>query len=93
MWIEGSAGVLRLDGAARLWWKPHGEAEVEHAYAWHDRGFAGDAVFATQAHVVSHLRDGTPLENSGRAYLQNLLIEEAVYRSSDEGRWIDTSPG
>ena len=23
MWLEGSAGVLRLDGDARLWWKPH----------------------------------------------------------------------
>jgi predicted dehydrogenase len=92
MWVEGSAGVLRLDGAARLWWKPHGEAEAEHAYEWHDRGFAGDAVFATQAHVISHLRDGTPLENCGRAYLRNLLIEEAIYRSNDEGRWIDTSP-
>jgi predicted dehydrogenase len=93
MWVEGSAGVLRLDGAARLWWKPHGEADVEHVYAWHDRGFAGDAVFATQAHVVSHLREGTPLENSGRAYLRNMLIEEAVYRSNEEFRWIDTSPG
>ena len=88
MWLEGSAGVLRLDGAARLWWKPHGEAEVEHCYAWEDRGFAGDAVFATQAHIVSHLRDGEPLENSGRDYLRNLDIEEAIYRSSEEGRWI-----
>ena len=90
MWVEGSAGVLRLDGAARLWWKPHGEDEREHAYEWYDRGFAGDAVFATQAHVIAHLRDGVPLENSGRAYLRNLEIEEAVYRSSAEGCWVDT---
>jgi predicted dehydrogenase len=92
MWVEGSAGVLRLDGAARLWWKAHGEAEVEHAYEWQDRGFAGDAVFATQAHIVAHLRDGEPLENSGRDYLRNLDIEEAVYRSSEEGRWVELSP-
>ena len=89
MWLEGSAGVLRLDGAARLHWKPHGEAEVEHHYEWQDRGFAGDAVFATQAHIVSHLRDGTALENSGRAYLRNLEIEDAIYRSSEERRWIN----
>lgn len=89
MWVEGEAGVLRLDGAARLWWKPHGDAEVEHIYPWEDRGFAGDAVYATQAHVVSHLRDGEALQNSGRAYLRNLYIEEAIYRSHDEGRWID----
>jgi predicted dehydrogenase len=93
MWVEGSAGVLRLDGAARLWWKPHGEAEVEHSYRWQDRGFAGDAVFAIQAHVVAHLRDAAPLENSGRDYLRNLDIEEAIYRSSEEGRWIDLNPG
>lgn len=92
MWVEGSGGVLRLDGAARLWWKPHGEEEIEHAYEWYDAGFAGDAVFAIQAHVISHLRDGTLLENSGRDYLRNLAIEKAVYRSADEGRWIDTTP-
>ena len=92
MWLEGSAGVLRLDGAARLWWKPHGGAEVEHHYAWQDRGFAGDAVLATQTHIVSHLRDGVPLENSGREYLRNLDVEEAIYASSVEGRWIELPP-
>lgn len=92
MWVEGSAGVMRLDGAARLWWKPHGEAEVEHDYPWEDRGFAGDAVAATQAHIVSHLRDGEPLENSGRAYLRNLDVEDAIYRSNEEGRWVDLDP-
>jgi D-apiose dehydrogenase len=89
MWLEGSSGVLRMDGNGRLWWKAHGEAEVEHHYQWQDSGFAGDAVFATQAHIVAHLRDGGPLENSGRDYLRNLDIEEAIYRSSEEGCWID----
>jgi len=93
MWVEGSAGVLRLDGAARLWWKPHGDREVEHSYEWRDCGFAGDAVYATQAHVVSHLREGVPLENSGRDYLRNLDVEEAIYTSSAEGRWIELPPG
>lgn len=92
MWVEGSAGVLRLDGAARLWWKAHGDDEIEHEYAWEDRGFAGDAVLATQSHIIAHLRDGSPLENGGREYLRNLDIEEATYRSSEEGRWIELSP-
>jgi predicted dehydrogenase len=91
MWIEGDAGVLRLDGSARLWLKPRGQAETEHHYQWPDRGFAGDAVFALQAHVISHLRDGSALENSGRDYLRNFEVEEAIYRSHDEGRWIDLS--
>ena len=30
LWLEGSAGVLRLDGDARLWWKPHHGDEVAH---------------------------------------------------------------
>ena len=91
MWIEGSAGVLRLDGQAKLWWKPHGGTERIHPFAWSDQGFAGDCVYATQAHIVSHLREGTTPDNTGRAYLRNLEIEEAVYRSHAEGRWIDVA--
>ncbi|MDH3701231.1 MAG: Gfo/Idh/MocA family oxidoreductase [Alphaproteobacteria bacterium] len=88
MWLEGSDGVLRLDGYGRLWWKPHRGDETAHAYAWHDRGFAGDCVAAIQAHVLNHLRHGAPLENDGRSYLRNMEIEEAVYRSAAEGRRI-----
>src|SRR6185436_2347718 len=87
MWLEGSNGVLRLDGEARLWWKPHQRHEVEHRY---DRGpantFGGGACGALQAHVADFFLRGTPLENSGKAYLQNLRVQEAVYRSNDEGR-------
>jgi len=89
MTVEGEGGVLRLDGFARLFWKPHREAEREHAYAWEKRSYGGDAVRATLAHAVAHLRDGAPLENSGRAYLRNLEIEEAIYRSAAERRWIE----
>jgi predicted dehydrogenase len=89
MWLEGSAGVLRLDGEARLWWKPHHEREAEHRY---DRGpedtFGGGACQALQAHVIEHLMRNAPMENSGRDYLANLRVEEAIYRSNDEGRRI-----
>ena len=88
MWLEGSAGVLRLDGSARLWWKPQGGKEALHPYSWPDTGFAGDSVHALQAHVISHLRDGTCLENSAREYLRNIEIEEAVYRSAKENRHV-----
>ena len=88
MWLEGSAGVLRLDGRGRLWWKPHGGDEAEHIFEWQQRGFAGDAVCATQAHIVAHLLDGAELVNSGRDYLRNIEIEEAIYRSAKEGRVI-----
>jgi predicted dehydrogenase len=89
MWLEGSAGVLRLDGEARLWWKPHHGPEAEHRY---DAGatdtFAGGACEHLQRHVVRHLREGAPLENAAREYLINLRVQEAVYRSHAEARRI-----
>jgi D-apiose dehydrogenase len=90
MWLEGEHGVLRLDTDGRLWWKPHGGSELEHAYEWSRAGFGGDCVHATLAHVAAHLTRGAPVENTGRAYLRNLVLQEAVYRSNDEGRWIAT---
>ena len=91
MWLEGSAGILRLDGAARLWWKPHHAPEREHDY---DRGpstFGGGCVRALQSHVVRHLVEGAPLENSGRDYLVNVRVQDAVYRSSSKGHLIEFS--
>ncbi len=90
MWLEGSGGVLRLDGEARLWWKPHHGDEVEHVY---DKGqtdsFGGGACEWMQRHVVEHLLHGAPLENTAREYLVNLKVQEAVYRSHKEGRRIE----
>ncbi|MEJ7669775.1 MAG: Gfo/Idh/MocA family oxidoreductase [Casimicrobiaceae bacterium] len=87
MWLEGSAGVLRLDGEARLWWKPHQRDEAEHIY---ERGpqdvFGGGACGHLQRHVVRHLSTGAPAENNGREYLANLRVQEAAYRSHAEGR-------
>ncbi len=86
MLLEGADATLRLDGFGRLFLKPHKHAEHEHVYAWQDQGFGGDCVFALQQHVVRHLRDGAPLENPGDAYLRNLEIEDAIYRSAARGR-------
>lgn len=88
MWLEGSAGVLRLDGSARLWWTPHGQQETEHAYQRNEHLFAGGSVRALKSKLVAHLIDGETMENSGRDYLINLRIEEAVYRSDRENRRI-----
>jgi predicted dehydrogenase len=89
-WLEGSAGVLRLDGDARLWWKPHHGPETEHVY---DRGpedtFGGGACEWLQRHVVAHLTTGAPIENTARDYLANLRVQEAVYRSAATHRRIE----
>jgi predicted dehydrogenase len=88
-WLEGSAGVMRLDGYGRLFWKPHGQPEVGHAYQWDDVGFAGDCVFRQQKHVIEQIGKGQAPVNTGREYLRNYAIEEAIYRSHDERRFID----
>ncbi|WP_226582564.1 Gfo/Idh/MocA family protein [Acuticoccus sediminis] len=89
LWIDGSAGTLRLDGSGNLFLRAFGSNdERAHNYRWEMQGFAGDSVYALQHHVTSHLQAGTPLENTGRAYLTNLEVEEAVYRSSSVGERI-----
>jgi D-apiose dehydrogenase len=90
MWLEGSAGVLRLDGDARLWWKPHGGPEREHTY---DRGdlatFGGGACQALQQHVLDCFIAGAKPENTAREYLSNLRVQEAIYESHESGRRIE----
>jgi predicted dehydrogenase len=84
--VEGSAGVIRLDGYARLFFRPFGSNEEEPiSYEWNNVGFAGDSVFRLQRHVVDHLKGQGPVVNRARDYLVNLRIEEAVYRSSERG--------
>ncbi len=89
MWVEGSAGVLRLDGEARLWFKPHQQPEHEHLYERQlDKGFGGGACGALQQHVVDALQGGHTSENTAAAYLTNLQIQEAIYRSNVTGQRI-----
>jgi D-apiose dehydrogenase len=89
MWLEAEAGVLRLDGDARLWFKPQGEPERLHPYdaGPPDRAFGG-AVGALQAHVLAHLERGAPLENAAHDYLANLRVQAAVYHSHAQGRRV-----
>ena len=89
-WVEGSAGVLRLDGDAELWWRPYQQPEVLHQYdRSRDEPFGGGACEWLQRHVVAHFVSGAPLVNTARDYLVNLRVQEAVYRSAAEGRRIE----
>jgi D-apiose dehydrogenase len=88
MWLEGQAGVLRLDGDARLWFKPHGAPEHEQRYEGSKAGPFGGAVAALQAHVLAHLATGAALENSAAAYLPNLHVQAAVYHSHTSGQRV-----
>jgi D-apiose dehydrogenase len=93
MLVEGAGGQIRLDGDGRLHLREKGGRWRPHDYGWHDRGFGGDSVYRLQAHVVAHLTVGAPLVNTGRDYLRNLEIEEAVYRAHAEGRRIELQGG
>jgi D-apiose dehydrogenase len=89
MWLEGSKGVLRLDGDARLWWRPHHGKEFEHIYnRGPDDTFGGGACGALQKHVLDALSNRQPFENTAQDYLRNLLIQEAVYASHASGQRI-----
>jgi predicted dehydrogenase len=83
MYLEGTGGVLRLDGFGNLHLKPHGEVERPWPYTWEDRGYGGDCVYYQIAHIVAHFVDGAPVMNTGRDYLRNLEIQEAIYRSNE----------
>lgn len=91
MFLEGSEGVLRLDGFGKLWWKPHEKPEKELEYRWENRNFSGDCVYQFQRHVTDHLINGSELENSGKDYYHILKVEEAIYRSDEEKRRIAIS--
>jgi predicted dehydrogenase len=88
MLLEGTGGTIRLDGYGRLFIRVHGGEEAEHLYAWENRGFGGDCVYRQIRHIVDHFVRGTPVVNDGRTYLRNLAIEEAIYRSDQEMRFL-----
>lgn len=82
--VEGRTGTLRLDGFGRIFHRVMGEqAETRLGPDYDATHFAGDCVYLTQAHIASHLREGTPLENTAAEYLRNLEIEEAIYRAAE----------
>ncbi len=85
--LEGSEGSIRLDGQARIWLRRPGEAEREYRYNWDDRNYGGDCAHHLQSHVIAHLRGDGIIENPASDYVNNVRIEEAIYRSAEEGHW------
>lgn len=88
MLVDGNAGSIRLYQDARVTLQPLGQPERDHPYEHHRRGFAGDCVYFCLKHFVECLAEGGPFETSGTDYLVNLRIQEAVYRSAEEGQAI-----
>lgn len=92
-WIEGAAGTLTLDGDGTVGWRAMGAATPEPVPVMFDRdAFGGGCVAALQSHVVQCLIDGRAPENTGRDYLRNLDLVEAIYRSHETGARISVAP-
>ncbi|MGJ8681085.1 Gfo/Idh/MocA family protein [Paraglaciecola sp.] len=87
--IAGTLGELTLDGEAKVWLRKFGEVTpIELPYPIQDQNFGGDCVFNTIEHIVNHFLTGTRLENTGKDYLTNIQLEEAVYQSATEQQKI-----
>lgn len=87
--VEGSDGVLELDGRGSVWFRAKGSEDRTELSSDQDTpNFGGDCVYAFQKHVSDHLLNGTSLENTAAEYLRNMIIGEAIYRSASEERTI-----
>ncbi len=91
MLVEADGGTVRLYDDGRLTIKKLGESEKEHSYRYTKQGFGGDCVLATQQHFVDCLLESTPFETNGPDYLRSIAVQEAMYRSSETGRWEEPS--
>ena len=83
--LHSGMTVLELLGDGKVWKRKFGSLERSLVFTPTTEGFAGDCVYALQAHVVAGVLDGAPFENLARDYLTVVAIEEAVYRSDAEG--------
>jgi predicted dehydrogenase len=86
--IEGSEGSIRLYNDGKITVQLLGEKETELYYTHEKINFAGDCVYFTQKHFVDSMLENQPFETSGEDYLKNILVQEAVYQSSESGKLI-----
>ncbi|PJI85771.1 putative dehydrogenase [Yoonia maricola] len=85
--VEGTQGTIQLHGDGSVTLRAFAAAQETTLLAadtWD--GFGGDCVHALQAHVVSGVLDGLPLENRAEDYLQVIRIEEQIYTSARTGQ-------
>jgi len=83
MLIEGTKGSLALQGNGELMQRLRGETEWQTiTYPFDDTDFGGDCVYLTQKHIVEHLQQGSPLQNTVADYLKNLQLEDLIYEAA-----------
>ena len=88
--VEGTQGTVNIDGEGRIWLRRKDEQiSNEIPYEWQDANFGGDCVYQTIKHIVQHYLQGSLLENQGVEYLNNILVEQAIYESHEQRSCID----
>lgn len=80
--VEGNKGSIHLQHDGSLYFKGLGKAVVEIEYPHPRKNFAGDCVYALQAHFLDAYLKDQPFETHGEDYLKNLCVQEAVYKSA-----------
>ena len=89
MLIEGEKGCLVLDGDGSIRLRFHESQKWQDVdYEWYDNDFGGDCVFQTQRAALNGILGLSPVVNSGKDYINNILIEEAIYLSHEKKRQI-----
>ncbi|MEM8554550.1 MAG: Gfo/Idh/MocA family oxidoreductase [Pseudomonadota bacterium] len=93
-WVEGTKGTLTLRGDGSVWLRAFGSVDGDMILP-PDRStsFGGDCVHALNSHVLAAMLRQGDLENTAEDYLRVLEIEDAVYRSSAEGRKVSIAQG
>ena len=89
MLIEGSNGTLRLNGDGEIFYRKFSEnKEKKIIHKWKNKGFAGDSVFYYQKHLLDYFVYDKKLNNEAKDYIENLKIEDSIYKSNSCARVI-----
>lgn len=88
--VEGTKGTIELKGDGSVHLRKFGEMAQDEIFPPSTfSGFGGDCVFHLQSHVVRALLEGAPWENLAQDYLPVIEQENAIYRSAEDGAWVD----
>lgn len=86
MVIDGSGGSIRLYNNGMITIQILGSPERVHAYHHQNINFAGDCVYSIQKHFADCLLSGRTFETNGTDYLNNVKVQEAIYRSAGQNK-------
>lgn len=87
--FEGTGGTLTLQGDGSVWLRRFGAIKGEMLQPPDtSETFGGDCTYLLQKHVLGFLSKLVPLENAAESYLNVLHIEDAIYRSAQNGRKV-----